>query len=297
MRNVRPFSRDPSFLMQHSAHPFLGQLILAGSMILAGSIVSHAATTVSFSGPAYTQDFNSLPVGTTGTLVPWNDATAVDTDTLPGWSLVLSTGANPTQLTVNDGSQPNLQGRFYSAGTLNSPDRALGTQSPDATSTFQRLGLGLTNDTGATVDSFSLAYTAEQWRTVSPDDLDTLAFEYQVFNAGAVDPLEAATGWTAISSLNFLTPINDAAASGALNGNLAANRAQLSGGVTSGLSWQSGQELWLRWSDSNPTGGDLNRQVMAIDDLTFTAVPEPSAVSMMALGALGLLHRRRQARA
>ncbi len=264
-------------------------------MVLAGSVVAEGATTVSFTGSAYVQDFNSLPVGagTTGTTVPWNDATVADADTLAGWSLVLSTGLNPTQLTVNDGSQPNLQGRFYSAGTLNSTDRALGTQSPDAIGTFQRLGFGLTNDTGSTLDGFSLAYTGEQWRTVSPDDVDTLTFEYQVFPLGVVDPLEALSGWTALSSLNFTTPMFDATASAALNGNLPANRAQLTGSVMSGLSWGSGQELWLRWSDANPTGGDLNRQVMAIDDLTFNAVPEPSTVSMLAFGALALMRRRR----
>ncbi len=51
-------------------------------------------------------------------------------------------------------------------------------------------------------------------------------------------------------------------------------------------------EPWIRWSGTS--SGAHNRQMVGIDDLSFTAVvPEPSAALLGALGVLTLLRRKR----
>lgn len=61
--------------------------------------------------------------------------------------------------------------------------------------------------------------------------------------------------------------------------------------TVSGLSWEDDQFLVLRWSAIDLTGQDNG---LAIDDLTFSAVPEPGSTILVALGALlGVGVRRR----
>jgi len=81
----------------------------------------------------------------------------------------------------------------------------------------------------------------------------------------------------------------------ALNGNLPANRIQLSQAL-SGANWGNGDFLWIRWtSQVNPPFNVSHG--LAIDNFAFsaTAVPEPSSLLLLATAgsALGLLFRRK----
>ena len=75
---------------------------------------------------------------------------------------------------------------------------------------------------------------------------------------------------------------------GAINGNLAANQANLSGSVT-GLNLNTGSDLWIRWTGVDITSADDG---LAIDDFTLTAtfaaapaaVPEPGTFVLLLTG-------------
>jgi uncharacterized protein len=74
-----------------------------------------------------------------------------------------------------------------------------------------------------------------------------------------------------------------------LDGNNAANRVTGLGGTLTGLTVLPGEEIWLRWFDSNSSSADHG---LGIDNFTiaFTTVPipEPSVAVMIAFG-FGLL--------
>jgi hypothetical protein len=99
-------------------------------------------------------------------------------------------------------------------------------------------------------------------------------------------------GYTGVSALNF--PALHFGATGGLDGNLAANRTAHSSPVSFGsASWDPGETLFIRWRDPDDTGFD---QGLAIDDLQFSGVPEPSsiALTLTAVLALSALQWRRK---
>ena len=102
-------------------------------------------------------------------------------------------------------------------------DRALGSVASSGTLTvFQ--AARLTNNTGATITSLDITYVGEQWRNGGNATAHTLAFQYQVANAGVVTGANApTTGWTTFSRVSFTGPIATATAA-TLDGNAAANR-------------------------------------------------------------------------
>jgi hypothetical protein len=63
--------------------------------------------------------------------------------------------------------------------------------------------------------------------------------------------------------------------------------------TVSGITWASGTDIWLRWTVPSVT----NAPNVGLDDVTFSAIPEPSAFAALAgLGALGLAATRRRRR-
>jgi hypothetical protein len=76
-----------------------------------------------------------------------------------------------------------------------------------------------------------------------------------------------------------------------VDGNATGNRQTITATVT-GLNWQPGQDLWIRWADLNDAGNDHG---LAIDDLNFSAVPEPGALALAMFAAIGLYSGRRRA--
>jgi predicted extracellular nuclease len=199
---------------------------------------------------AYSQNFN--------TLISSGTATWTNGSTLSGWYSTRS--GTGTSIAANDGSSNG--GNFYSYGAT-STDRALGSVGSNGAGNFL-WGARFFNDTGSTISTLSINYAGEQWRN-SAAAAQTVDFQYQLgatsLNAGS---------WTDFNPLDFTSPVMGGTA-GALNGNLSTNRTILSGSL-SGLSLAAGQEIWLRWSDSNHTGNDHG---LAIDDVQVSINPLP----------------------
>jgi len=234
-----------------------------------------ALAQISYTSGNYTQNFDGL--ANTGTGITWTN-----NSTLPGWF------SDETDYDAGTGSLTT--GSLYSFGAASASDRALGSLASGGTGT-NLFGLALRNAGASTLTSFTLSYDGEQWRRNDNDPQRTefLQFSYQIFNTGA-GSINGGT-WTTVSALNFTSPNATLTTASALDGNASANRTANITSTVSSISWGAGQDLWIRWSDINSTGNDHG---LAVDNLTFSSVPEPSvALSLLSgFGLLALLRRR-----
>ncbi len=231
------------------------------------------STSISITGPTYTQNFDTLPNSGTFSFTgsgPFDLPTTAP-GSLNGWAFRRTSGTTANEaFRFGDGSTNN-QG-VYSYGTAGSTDRALGSLAGgQLVSSFGAL---LVNNSGSTINTITITFTGEQWRGGAQSN--TLAFQYAV---GATATSIANGTYTSVSALNFTGPQTGAA--GALNGNLAANQVLVSATIA-GLNWTAGSNLVIRWNDSNDTGTDAG---LAIDNFSL-AIPEPGT---MAAGAGALL--------
>ena len=247
--------------------------------------LSAAAISYDVAGSLYSQDFNHVtaPAGNANSTTAWTNG-----ETITGWHGTLD-AARSTTVLVSNGVNSAISGgigTLTSMGPASSNDRALGMQ-PGGGLT-QYVAAQFANGTGGTLSQFTLGYTGEQWRRIDEATL-TLVFEYRVFDSGT-GSLNAAGPWTTVNALDFTGP--STGASGSRNGNDAANRTVISP-VDVPVTWNAGQELWIRWTGTS-TGATANRQMLGVDDLTFTAVPEPSALllGMVCVPWLSLRRRR-----
>src|SRR5438128_7180632 len=220
-----------------------------------GSSISLTAT-----GVAYTQDFNTL-------------ASTGASSTLPaGWALSESgTNAN---LTYTAGTGSNNAGDTYSFGASGSTERAFGgLQSGSLVPTN---GACFTNNTGGTITSLAIAYTGEQWRLgASGRGADRLDFQLST----TATALNTGT-WTDYDGLDFSSPLTSGTV-GALDGNSSINRTTISFTI-SGLSIASGQTFFVRWLDFNITNADDG---LSIDDFSLTPNGDGSGGGPRGIGA------------
>ena len=282
-------SRFPSCAFSFvSAVSFAAALIGLATFVMNPNVAW--AAPFAYTGGTYAQDFNTLGSTPQGTTLPWSDG-----NTLPGWYGFVG-GATPTTYTVNRGDFI-AQGRLYSLGSVGGTgtnpdsDRALGTQS--TTSSTERFGVGFVNSTVSTRDSFTATYDGEQWRRIVNNGADDLIVEYQIFNAG-LGSLTAGGTWTQLPGLTFNAPqINNPGASTAIDGNALANRVAGLTATVSDLNWQSGQELWLRFTDTGTA-----QHILAVDNFSFSTtvapIPEPSSLLLLSLGAWGMIRKLRR---
>lgn len=217
------------------------------SALLALCLMAGAATAqVSLTGPAYTQDFDSLANSGSGhTALP------------AGW-LLNESGTNANgQYQAGTGS--GNSGDSYSFGASGSTERALGGLLSGSLS--PSFGACFTNNVGNEVTALDIAYTGEQWRSGSAGRLDTINFQY------SLDATSLADGsWVDVDALDFVTP--NTVGTGAKDGNDAANRTPLSSQIA-GLAIANGSGFCIRWTDFNASGADDG---LAVDDFSLTPV-------------------------
>lgn len=260
-------------------------------MALIGLSTTVLASPIPFNaGDIYTQNFDSLPNSPENTSLqstsPWvQDVTLTDWQIWHSGYTSTEGGADGHQR-FRIGPGTSSTGSMYSFGSSGSTDRALGCLS-SSTIGQGRYGLRFLNNTGYTLTEFTLSYVGEQWR-------DGGATGGSVAQSAAVgysyDATDIGHGtFTDVAELAFTSPTVGATTGTALNGNAAANRVAISHTV-SGLEWLPGTLLWIRWNDVDHAGND---HALAVDDLTFTAAPEPMTAGLALLAFAGLLIRRR----
>ena len=231
----------------------------------------------------YTQDFDGL--------VSTGSGTFVDGTTISGWTVNSEEmDENFGEYFANTGSSNG--GEVYSYGSAGSSDRALGYLGSNGNDYFNAAAI-FKNNTGGTIDQVVISYTGEQWRSGgnTDDNRNVLEFAWQAGSAITVPASTSTSGWTTVSALQFSAP-NPNVGSGPLDGNASGNQTAFTNVTLSGLSWLAGEELAVRWIGNNGAGADAG---LAIDDFSFTAVPEPSSLALFGIGACfaGFGRRRR----
>jgi len=240
------------------------------ALILGSTTLSHAdVVPINSPNSSYFQNFDTLSGSGSSSTIPM------------GWKF-LETGTSADSL-YNANSGSNTGGNTYSYGTTGSEDRALGTLRSG--SLVSRIGVTFQNNTDVPITAFELSYSGEQWRSGTADRTDRLEFSYNK-NSEALDSVS----FVALAGLNFNSVNNSSV--GALDGNLAENRVSISG-IISGFTLAPGETITFRWSDFDSASADDG---LAIDNVSFTAVPEPQSWMLMLVGStLAALRLRRKA--
>ncbi len=198
-------------------------------------------------GILYTENFDTLASGGTSSLLP------------AGWHLAESGTNADTIYGVSTGA--SIAGNTYSFGATGSSERALGGLSSGTLTPI--FGVELMNATGGLIHALDIGYVGEQWRLGALGRVDKLDFQYSL-DAGSLG--DAAGSWMDVDALDFVAPAMGAA-TGARDGNLAANRVALALSIV-GLTVADGASVWLRWIDGDASGSDDG---LAIDDFTVVA--------------------------
>lgn len=240
-------------------------LLLLGGMGLPAVYAQTGYTPVIYStaGASYSQHFDGLPATGSFSLtgkgpLAFSEA-PINALNLSGWQLIMTAGSN-TNAGFATGTGSSTGNGIYSLGTTGSSDRALGSLS--SSTGIYAFGLLITNQTGNLLNSFTLRFTAEQWRKGGSTNQNTWTFRYKT---GQISQLEE-DSLQEDSHLNFNSVVTSPSGT-SLNGNLPDNQQIISFTLT-GITWRNGEQLLLRWDDADETGSD---DIMAIDDFTFSA--------------------------
>ncbi|WP_422042908.1 PEP-CTERM sorting domain-containing protein [Roseateles sp.] len=264
------------------------KIILAGTLALTLLGSAQASIELNKGTLSYGQNFNSL-ASSNGSDPAWTNNSS-----LAGWSLFAGPALNQTVSNLRVSTSSGSDRAHISYGSANAADRALGMQggsshrySANAAASdgenFGAIGVAFVNAGASTLDGFSFSYTGEQWHVSSnANTAHNLRVQYALGAAGS--SFQSQT-WKNLAGANFVSPVTSGGTSG--DGNLAANRVTGLGASVTGLQWQTGQTLWLRWVDTNDRSSDHG---LAIDDFSFnasvSAVPEPQSWLLMGLGLL-----------
>ena len=242
-------------------------LVMIGSLYISSTHLRVVnALSITTLGAPITQNFDTL--ATAGTTNTWTDDT-----TLTGWYSQFS--LQPTNpITYRADSGGSNTGAIYSwgvAGTNALTERALGSVGSGTPGNIFN-ALKLTNNTGSTITSLDISYTGEQWRqggctpTPCTPAAQKIDFQYQIANAGVItDANTPTTGWLDQDPLDFTSPQPGTSTAAAIDGNAVANRTALSSTIN--VTLNNGQEIWLRWMDTNDANNDHG---LAIDDFSVT---------------------------
>ena len=231
-------------------------LVIAVSIIVRpSSAITNNGNITTLDAPL-TENFNTL--ATAGTANPWTD-----NSTIGGmFAQFAAVPTNPTTYIADAGTSNT--GGIHAHGTGTNTERALGSVGSNTTGDIY-FGFRLTNSTGNTITSLDVSYVGEQWRNGGNTAAQQLDFQYRVENAGVVTDINTPSAtWLDFNTLDFVSPIVGATAA-ALDGNAAANRTAKADTIS--LTAGPGQEIWLRWKDTNDAGNDHG---LAIDDLSVT---------------------------
>jgi autotransporter-associated beta strand protein len=246
-----------------------------------------SASTLNFTGPTYSQNFDGLPTGADQTTIslfsssgPYdaisppggstvdtgNDPQGLGASAMAGWSIAEYSGQ-----TLKDfiSSGVATKGGIYDFGTAGNPaNRALGLILTSKNS--PEIGLTLLNNTGVMLPQVEISFTAEQWTENKVNQ--ELDFYYGTIPTAL--PLSSSTAeFTQDTKLSWATTQTADSATN-VDGTSSTFQHEVSD-VISGLNWANGTTLVLMWRELYSG----NSAAMAIDNFSFSADAAAPAVS------------------
>ena len=241
-------------------------------------IVVVGLTSTAFASLNYTQNFDSI--GTLGTAFPagWSEmylegSGSVSTPPTGADMLLALEGA--TSLVI--WNQPEGATSFFvqaanAGATAASANRLLGTSPTSVRGEI--LQLSLVNDSGGPLSTIHLSYDMQVMALGTHKDGFPIADELPGYSFYFLD----GSTWTPFTGLDLSNE--------ALN---SVGHAEAEFSFTSPV--PNGGTMMFRWFDDNSDNYSPD-SVIAIDNVVVT--PEPSALSLLALGGLGMLLRRKR---
>lgn len=214
-------------------------------------VINQSNTEISAIGLSgiYRQHFNSLMHAGSGLV--WKDDF-----TIAGWY------ASRTE--YNTGSGNSFGGNLYSYGSVDNPERALGSLASATTGNIH-YGVKLFNKTGVTVNAVYLKYKGEQWRNSGENSEHQLDFYYST----SFTNLTSGT-YHNLASLNFYTPVWGGTA-GMLNGNAIQNSKII--GAVFPVTLADGDSIMFRWTDIDETGLDHGYGIDDLEIVFYASIP------------------------
>ena len=276
-------------------------------LTLAGAKASAPYATYDTIGGNYTQNFSSLSNATTAPstnagVFGFGPASTINASGMTGWyGDEPSAGKTVYTNFYSSTGATNTTGGFYVFGSNSTSTNGALSMSTTGTSGDELIGVGLQNTTGYTLTNFNISYDAAVFHWGTSTNSKTLAFGYVLdgatlptINSSAV--ITASTGGSAYthdSTLDFTTNSTaglDLAVNGFANGNYT-----LESDTINGINWTNNGVLWLVWDIGTNTAQSPG---LGIDNLSVSAVPEPSTYALLLGGIVllaGVVIRRKRA--
>jgi autotransporter-associated beta strand protein len=248
-----------------------------------------SASTLSFTGPAYSQNFDGLPntgadqtpISTFGSPGPYDAISPISgstTDTgddpqglaascMAGWSIAEYSGQ---ALKDFISSSAPTTGGVYDFGTASgATTRALGLILTSGNS--PEIGFTLVNNTGVMLPQVEISFTDEQWS----ENTGNQELDFYYGTTPTALPLSSSTvDFTQDAKLSWATTRTDSDGAKSVDGTKPKFQQEVSD-IISGLNWANGSTLVLMWRELNSG----NSAAMAIDNFTFSADAAAPAVS------------------
>lgn len=223
-------------------------VVIVCARLFAAASGSGSVSLTAFGVP-FGQDFHDLAITGSSSALP------------EGWFIDETGTSAAVNGSYTAGTGTSNAGDTYSFGPANTNERALGMLRSGTLA--PTIGAAFVNNTGATIASFLVSYTGEQWRLGAANrGADRLDFQY------STDATSLTTGtWTNVDALDFIAP--DAGAAPATAGPRDGNtfRSFITGQLT-GIAIAPGQRIWIRWLDFDVSNADDG---LAVDDFSIAA--------------------------
>jgi len=257
-------------------------------------------TSVAHADFFYNQDFNAMGTGTTlptgwtgynitGThdqFKPTDDPTG--TGAPPTSSGILGGTAVTTVTAATAASQKSSTSLFNWAIGGSATERALGT-SPTGNAAMV-LQLTLTNNSPDAITDLSIAYDVRVLSTTVMNN----SYTGNNYAAGTIEELPGYWLWYSLDGGTTYTNVASLNGDGHTWANAVGTVHESIADLTLSSAWAAGATLKLRWVDDNAQGPSPD-QLLGLDNVAISSVPEPASLALLALGATALLTRRRRA--
>lgn len=204
------------------------------------------------------RDFDDGLPAPANTSAPWEDDII-----FPAVSVLFSNAGTPSTYRIANTS---------SSGSINhwrdGPEATvgfIGGRASDAVGDIH-YGMRLTNNSGTTLNQFTLLYEGAQFRNSNSGVQNTIEVTWR---AGTPGDLMAGV-WNQVPELTFDAPhVGDGVSGGVNIDPYHPDNRETIGPVTiTGLQWLPGEDLWIRWTDFNASGVDHG---VGIDNILFSA--------------------------